>query len=274
MMRLVILGVLLSIVIFFPRFLAYLSPAGQNTPTPSATITASPSEAGVPAVVTPVDPVNKGGDERLALLEQALEREREERIQAVESLTKVIREFVVRNQKAHLEARSAAKAFSVAAWQMPTCDKLAEGDQPRYFKIGAGILRPVSERDVPDLAVLLTKALLFNLNRTKGASIRFYRETYGKSNLLSDVVSPDERADDAPKDLRVGSAVLNASLQIRYRVDASGELHLKAVLYRLPTGHAIRGFKHSGRDYERVMAAVAQSVSSISLETLKGDASE
>jgi hypothetical protein len=238
MKRIILVGLVLTIVIFLPRLF------GHQPWDAARRLWARVTEPAAAASATPAPPPGPSVADRLGSLEtltgrqqRALDEERALREGAIEALSRRVRRLAGLVATDRLRRRVDEGLFKVPAWQAPLAAKLAVGDLPRYLKVGVGLVEATGE-DVPaELGPLLAEVALHLLTESRMKSVRLYRE------------SPD-----AP------SPNLNLSFRLRHTLTATGGLELRAVLSEAGNEAALWEGTATGDEYVGVVRDVVTAV--------------
>ena len=295
MSKIIILGIVLSVVIFIPRLLKKL-PQGEPTPTKPVTTqpaTGQPAATGKPAATgqptkavatrqpattrTPVKATGKVNENIKRLQSQTkklwelLQAEKKAREAADRKIMNMVRKMVVSRQIGKLSQKAEAKKFHVPEWNAPYCfkAKLKAGDQSKYVKIGTGLVSAENGSEESRLTFLIGEMLLYFLHKEKLAKVRLYRETAEHARLLSDAVPPDKIDPNGKKDLKIGSPHLDATLQCTYSLTDGGKLTVKAQLFNIPKGTLLYEAEKSNDNYEQVARSVAIAIAGLNHVQMK-----
>jgi len=277
MNRLIVLGIVLSFVIFLPRVIKLVPPdmfQQKPEPTTAPAVTSVPSTV-TPATTPPPDAASDADVQRLQgqvkKLWEMLQAEKKAREDAVQGLQQLVRNLAAQQQLERITRAVEAKQFAVPEWNAPFCFKavLKPGDMAKYFKMGVGLVQMQPPEDKTAIGDMVAEMLLSYLQREKPELVRLYRETAEHAQMLTDVVPPERRDAKAPAELRIGSPQLNATLQCDCVVTTTGGLRLKARLYGVPSGALLFETEKSGDRYDDVTRAVALAVAALNFEDLK-----
>ena len=290
MSKLIILGVILSVVIFIPRLLKQI-PQGSGTPTPPVTqpATGHPPATGKPtqpaatthvATQEPLETSASSGkvneqvkklQSHIKKLKEYLQAEKKAREAADKKIMAMVRKMVVSRQIGALSQNAETKKYHVPEWNAPYCfkAKLKAGDQAKYVKIGVGLVSGASEMDDSRLPFLVGEMLLHYLHKEKLAKVRLYRETAEHARLLSEAVPPEKIDPNGNKGLKIGSPYLDATLQCTCSLSDSGTLTVKAQLFNIPKGTLLYETEKSNDNYEQVVRSVAIAIAGLNHAQMK-----
>ena len=297
-MRLLVIGIILSLVIFLPRIIPLLKQLPSDTPSETgqvATATKRPvsyvsvggtvattGSAIVDSIDSSVDNLpsstavaaSAGGlgqevamlKERVKTLEDSLTKQKELHKEFIVTVKKKFGFLLVQQQMSDYKTLAASGSFKVPAWAVPWCHKatLNANDLMAFYKLGVGMIRPSDDKQPKELVPSLKEMFLFYLNKMKLSSLRLYRESPEHAGKLGDMVPPEDRAAKSPAGLPVSSIHLNGTLQCIYSVDVSGKLKIKGALYSIPRGKLVHKCVKSGNDYQQVIEALAREFAGLS----------
>ena len=288
MSKIIILGIILSVIIFIPRLIKKIpegtfsggKPTATGKPTTQPTKTATTKGTTAPTKAPPTTKATKTAaavpagrtDETVRRLQakmkklwELLQAEKKAREAADKRVMKMVRSMMVSRQIEHLRAKVEAKKYHVPEWNAPYCfkAKLKAGDQAKYVKIGTGLVSPASDDEDSRLAYLIGDMLLFFLHKEKLKQVRLYRETTEHARLLSDAVPPEKRDPNGAANLKIGSPHLDSTLQCTYSVADNGKVKIKAQLFNIPKGTLLYETEKANEDYERAVRAVAETIAGL-----------